>query len=253
MNTNSILAVVATTLVTSTAFAETVQVTVTGVVEYNDFFSGPFSTVSANDDAILSFTVDSNDFVNHPTLPTRGYVIDQASYTLTLGTLVVGLQDPFPAPDTPYFVIRNDDPAVDGFFTATSLSADIGVPTDVPGGLGGANFVSNWKTTYGGDLLKTLDILDAVGTYDFTGLTVFNWAIEDGPFSPLGMVFDEWTIGTADCPPADLDGSGDVGFGDILEVISHWGFCPGCPWDLSGNGQVDFADILAVIGAWGPC
>jgi len=58
---------------------------------------------------------------------------------------------------------------------------------------------------------------------------------------------------TAPCP-ADLDGSGDVGFGDILSIISAWGPCGvPCPEDLSGNGNVDFADILAVIGAFGPC
>ncbi|MCP3902065.1 MAG: hypothetical protein GY715_00390 [Planctomycetes bacterium] len=51
----------------------------------------------------------------------------------------------------------------------------------------------------------------------------------------------------------DLDGSGDVGFGDILTIIGAWGPCGGCPEDLSGNGAVDFADILLVIGAWGPC
>ncbi|MCP3904986.1 MAG: hypothetical protein GY715_15285 [Planctomycetes bacterium] len=54
--------------------------------------------------------------------------------------------------------------------------------------------------------------------------------------------------------PADLDGSADVGFGDILRIIGAWGACPpACPEDLSGNGNVDFADILAVIAAWGPC
>ncbi|MHC5115135.1 MAG: DNRLRE domain-containing protein [Planctomycetota bacterium] len=54
--------------------------------------------------------------------------------------------------------------------------------------------------------------------------------------------------------PADLDGSGDVGFGDILQIIGAWGPCGvPCPEDLSGNGAVDFADILAVIAAWGPC
>ncbi|MCP3905251.1 MAG: LamG domain-containing protein [Planctomycetes bacterium] len=54
--------------------------------------------------------------------------------------------------------------------------------------------------------------------------------------------------------PADLSGDGDVGFGDILEVIANWGPCGvPCPEDLSGNGQVDFADILAIIAAWGPC
>ncbi|MCP3904241.1 MAG: hypothetical protein GY715_11470 [Planctomycetes bacterium] len=53
--------------------------------------------------------------------------------------------------------------------------------------------------------------------------------------------------------PEDLDGSGDVGFGDILTIIGVWG-CTTCPAeDLSGNGNVDFADILAVIAAWGSC
>ncbi|MHC5114176.1 MAG: hypothetical protein ACYTGP_07085 [Planctomycetota bacterium] len=254
---NTRLALVATLsvagLVSSPAVAETVEITVTGTVEYNSFFAGEFAPVDPGDPVVLTMTVDSDVFENNPSFPTRGYPIDHASYTLTMGPVTVGLQDPFPGGQTPYFVIRNDDPAVDGFFISTNLSADIGVPTDVPGGFGGNNFVSNWKTTYGGDLLKTLDILDAVGTYDFTGLTVFNWAIEDGGQSPLGMIFDEWSISVAGCPPADLDGSGDVGFGDILQVIGNWGFCPGCPWDLSGNGQVDFADILIIIGAWGPC
>ncbi|MHC5115289.1 MAG: hypothetical protein ACYTGP_12775 [Planctomycetota bacterium] len=54
--------------------------------------------------------------------------------------------------------------------------------------------------------------------------------------------------------PADIDCSGEVGFGDILRVIAAWGPCvPDCVEDVSGNGDVDFADILAVIAAWGPC
>ncbi|MCP3904164.1 MAG: hypothetical protein GY715_11075 [Planctomycetes bacterium] len=74
-----------------------------------------------------------------------------------------------------------------------------------------------------------------------------------------GTYYGDFTeCGSVVCPdlcPEDLDDSGDVGFGDILEIIGAWGPCaPGpCPRDLSGNGVVDFADILAVIGAWGPC
>ncbi|MCP3905985.1 MAG: hypothetical protein GY715_20360 [Planctomycetes bacterium] len=53
---------------------------------------------------------------------------------------------------------------------------------------------------------------------------------------------------------ADLDCSGDVGFGDILDVIGAWGPCAGvCREDLNDNGAVDFADILVIIGAWGAC
>ncbi|MCP3905783.1 MAG: hypothetical protein GY715_19320 [Planctomycetes bacterium] len=53
--------------------------------------------------------------------------------------------------------------------------------------------------------------------------------------------------------PADIDGSGDVGFGDILAVIGSWGPCPGCPADVNDDGQAGFADILQIIAAWGPC
>ncbi|MCP3902593.1 MAG: hypothetical protein GY715_03070 [Planctomycetes bacterium] len=53
----------------------------------------------------------------------------------------------------------------------------------------------------------------------------------------------------------DLDGSGDVGFGDILQIIGAWGPCPPgvCAADLNANGDVDFADIIIVIANWGPC
>jgi len=55
-------------------------------------------------------------------------------------------------------------------------------------------------------------------------------------------------------PSADLDGDGDVDFGDILVLIGMWGPCPPvpqpCPADLNGNGVVDFGDILLIIGAW---
>ncbi|MCP3903941.1 MAG: right-handed parallel beta-helix repeat-containing protein [Planctomycetes bacterium] len=80
----------------------------------------------------------------------------------------------------------------------------------------------------------------------------------DTPDSGLGQppivdmgAYEVQVVGAA-CP-SDLDGSGDVGFGDILDIIGHWGSCPGCPQDLNGDTQVGFADILVVIGAWGPC
>lgn len=56
-------------------------------------------------------------------------------------------------------------------------------------------------------------------------------------------------------PPAcagDLDGSGDVGFLDLLEVLTAWG-AGGGPADLDGTGAVDFGDVLLLLTAWGPC
>jgi len=63
------------------------------------------------------------------------------------------------------------------------------------------------------------------------------------------------TVETVSSCPQDLDGDAQVGFADVLRVISAWGLCPPgpCDEDINGNGNVDFADLLAVIGAWGPC
>ena len=52
--------------------------------------------------------------------------------------------------------------------------------------------------------------------------------------------------------PADLDGNGDVGFGDILAILSAWGREGGSE-DLDGSGTVDIGDLLVVLTAWGPC
>jgi len=56
-------------------------------------------------------------------------------------------------------------------------------------------------------------------------------------------------------PPcfADLDGSGAVDSGDLLQVLGAWGECVGCPQDLNGDGVVDSQDLLSLLGVWGPC
>jgi hypothetical protein len=85
----------------------------------------------------------------------------------------------------------------------------------------------------------------------------------DSPFAPPGypasspmlaigseriIVFE---VGTP-CP-ADLDGSGGVAFGDLLQMLVAWGPCLDCPADLDGSGDVGFGDLLQLLVAWGPC
>jgi hypothetical protein len=53
--------------------------------------------------------------------------------------------------------------------------------------------------------------------------------------------------------PGDVDASGDVGFGDLLQVLAQWGPCCGCPQDFDRDGEVSFADLLVLLAAWGPC
>jgi hypothetical protein len=76
--------------------------------------------------------------------------------------------------------------------------------------------------------------------------------VAGAPFHGFGRAYLFRGEGTVACS-SDLDGSGDVGFGDILVLIGAWGPCAACPEDLDGSGDVGFGDILAVIGDWGAC
>jgi len=174
------------------ARAALVTVDIKGSVEWNQITAAPLSGAHVGDAADLTFTIDSNNFVNNPTFPTRGYPIDISSFVLKFPTFQIGLKNPYPSGQTPYFVLRNNDPAVDGFLVSNTTSSDGGIPLNQPGSV--SDFANEFHATYGGSLLPSLNILDALGHYDFTGLTVFNWTIDDGPFNPLGILFSDMTI-----------------------------------------------------------
>lgn len=56
--------------------------------------------------------------------------------------------------------------------------------------------------------------------------------------------------------PADLDGNGSVGAGDLAIVLASWsigGSCGTCLGDLDGDGVVNAGDLAALLAAWGPC
>jgi hypothetical protein len=174
------------TVIAGTARAGTpVSVTATGVVEFNQIGDPPLGNVNSGDPVTMTFAVDSDVFFDSPD-------ISMASFSLVLGMEELTLQMPFPAGQTPYFVIRDNDPAVDGFFVSTNVDFPFGVPISQTGIFG--QFLDNFLVTYEGDTLPSLDILDALGTYDFTGLTVFGWSIDDGPFQAMFIIFEEMTI-----------------------------------------------------------
>ncbi|MBK9128959.1 MAG: hypothetical protein IPM13_14330 [Phycisphaerales bacterium] len=182
-------------LLAASALAATVQVTVTGSVDFNFIGLPPLSGFAPGAPASLTFTVDSNNFVDSVNFPTRGYPIDTSSFVLSSGAASIGLQNPFPAGQTPFFALRNNDPAVDGFFVATSYEFFGGVPLDQTHTTG-ARYQHDFHVTYTGDTLSSLDILDALGTYDNTGLTVFGWGVwRNSPdFVFLGLDFGQMTI-----------------------------------------------------------
>ena len=53
---------------------------------------------------------------------------------------------------------------------------------------------------------------------------------------------------------ADLDNSGDVGFDDLIALLTFWGPCQAeCSGDLNNDGIIGFADLVELISSWGPC
>ncbi len=52
--------------------------------------------------------------------------------------------------------------------------------------------------------------------------------------------------------PADLDGDGAVGGGDLAAVLASWGTATAAA-DLDGSGVVDGGDLATVLAAWGAC
>jgi hypothetical protein len=71
----------------------------------------------------------------------------------------------------------------------------------------------------------------AGANYAFRGVSIFTG--ESGP----------------ECP-ADLDGNGVVGGGDLTALLAAWGSSAG---DIDGDGTTNGTDLTSLLAAWGPC
>lgn len=185
------------------ANAETVQVSIFGTVGYNMVREGVLNRtdVPGGSSVVISFLLDSNQYMNDPDgLPTRGYFVNQSSFAATFNGITVGMQNPFPDGQTPMFVVRDNDPAVDGFFLSTGTAWPAPLPTTAEGAFGplGTYFMSS----YDGNMLSSLDILGAVGTWDYTGMSLFGFNVDDGGFEAMGLDFERMTIAVVPAPSA---------------------------------------------------
>ncbi len=190
-----LLIALALTLVAGGALAETITIDCVGTVEYNQFNSGTFGDVNSGDAVLATFTVDSDNFIDSTNYGVRSYPIDMSSYQLTIGSVgPVALVDPQPNDATVYFVLRNADPVADGFFLAGEPEWDnTNAMLDAPGTID-PYLGFHWAVGYEGYTLDSLDILDAAGTYDYTGLTSFYTAIQDAWADPMGLEYVTITI-----------------------------------------------------------
>lgn len=242
-------------LLAVTAQADQIQVEITGQVVFNGIGDGALGGVGGGDDAVMSFTLDSDTFVDGIPGDVRSYEIDQTSFTVSFGDAETGLIemeliDPFPAGETPYFSIVEGFPVSDGFFVSTSTSSPGGVP------LAQDPYNANFSVGYVGETLDSLDVMNSLGTYEYDGLTNFGfnlWAIFPDNVV-MEIDFLQMTISTvaAECT-GDLDDDGVVGPADLATLLGAWGPNPGSPSDLDGDGNVNAADLAMLLGAWGPC
>lgn len=230
--------------------AELYNITILGEVEFNQVNSGALGNVMAGDTAVIELQVDATNFVDSANFPTRGYVIETFQLSF-LAAAIVELQNPFPPGQTPYFVLRDNDPAVDGFFVSRSIEVPIGVPLNQTGIFG--QFVNDFSVTYGGAELDSLSIEDAAGNYDFTGLSVFNWTINDGAFNPVGMIFSEMIISSAGdlpCkfPLGDVNQDGAIDLLDVPAFIdAFFGPIFVCEADINQDSVLDLLDVAPFV------
>ena len=222
-----------------------------GEVEFNQISGGQLGNVNVGESVYLSALIDPSDFVDSPNFPTRGYPLENKfgpGLLLQFENEIVTLQDPFPANATPFFVIRNNDPAVDGFFLSTNIDNPFGIPLDQTGVF--TQFTNDFSVTYLGDTLPSLNIEEAQGDYDFTGLTVFNWTINDGPFNPLGIIFTSMHITEYFVDPACPFDLGDVNHDGSVNLLDVDSFVTAvltneviCEADINLDGIVDLLDV----------
>lgn len=202
----------------SLALGAGVRVTVTGSVESNAFpanGTNTFGGILAGSPVTLTLELDSAQFLDSPNLPgrTRGYVIQPGTMRLTAGTASATRLENTPA----YFVLRNNDPRVDGFF----LSQGTDIDTEIPLQMIPANFGVQFSRTFNidtpaptpDDSLTSLNILDALGSWQFNDISSYNFAVGIGEFNlPMILAYESITIATL-CA-ADLDDGSGTGASD---------------------------------------
>ncbi|MHC4209386.1 MAG: dockerin type I domain-containing protein, partial [Planctomycetota bacterium] len=105
----------------------------------------------------------------------------------------------------------------------------------------------------------TTQVFDISDVADFQDFVYLRWGYEvgSGAWAYSGWNIDDVEIwGVPPSPPGcpgDINGDGEVGVLDFLDLLAAWGPNAGHPADLDGDGEVGVTDFLALLAAWGPC
>ena len=240
-----------------------VRVTVTGEIESNAFLSGTFAGLPAGTPVTMTIDLDSTQFLDSPNLPgrTRGYSFGPANFSLRVGNVVTTLRS---SPALPaYFVLRNNDPRVDGFF----LSQGTDIDTTMPLAMTPNNYGVAFQRTFGNmppsgpdPTLTSLNLRDAFGTWGFENISSYNFTIQlNDNITPLIFAYETITIAPL-CGDIDFNNNGvfpeDQDVIDFFNVLAG-ADCPTCD-DIDFNNNTVFpedADVIAffTVLAGGEC
>ena len=172
------IAIAIAAAIAAPAAADGIHVEITGSVDYN-VVQGSLAGIPSGAPVVMSFNLDSNNFLNSSTYPTRAYAMDIGSFDLNFGGVHITMDNPQPEKAPAYFVLRNNDPAVDGFFFSHGPDYDTGLTVHIPG-VATAHELE-FKRTFDTDTtLHSLNILDAVGHYGFENMSSYLWTLGVG-------------------------------------------------------------------------
>jgi hypothetical protein len=189
-------------------------------------------------------------------LASDGHALDHfgVSVALQASTALVGAQwdDDMGTGSGSVYVFRFDDEAA-AWSERTKLLASNGEPWAE---FGISVDISGDNAVVGSWLWGLYGVDRGLG-YVFTGLLGLDCngnGISDACDILAGSSPDADGDGVPDeCCVWDLDGSGDVGVTDFLELLAAWGSTPGGPPDFDGDGEVGIVDFLTLLAHWGPC
>ena len=143
---------------------------------------------------------------------------------------------------------------VDGFMQLSTIQG-FGVPVDFvwddPAGTGEeVSFTYTWESSTRWRITN----YSAPANHVLSG-TLWDWdptcGVRTTPTNDVVL----WHMQADECSTcgSDLDGSGEVDFGDVALVLLDYGPCDGCPTDTDGTAEVDFGDVALVLLDFGMC
>lgn len=173
------------------ATAVPVEVNIFGEVDFNQIRGG-LTEVTRGAPVNLSFQVDSDAFVDSLNFPTRGYAIELDTFELTVGGISIGIVDPQPFGPA-LFVLRDNDPAVDGIFISRDVNGPRPIAVTIPG-LQAVHELNLSRSFSIGTAFSSLDILDATGSFGTESIGSFNFSLGRFGGSGLESTVDGFTI-----------------------------------------------------------